>query len=286
MQEQIQEVTALVLPSTVAVRVGSAHGSGVIISPEGYVLTAAHVAGGPDRRARITLADGRRVTGVTLGVYRTVDAGLIKITTPTDVEDAPWPHAILGDSQHLVPGQWCLATGHPGGFESGRPPVLRVGRVLSAREDAINTDCTLVGGDSGGPLFDLSGNVIGVHSRIGGPLNVNLHVPVNSYRSSWDRLVSGEAWGRLPGSEPFIGVQGEAESEVARIARVFLGSPAQAAGIQVGDVIVSFAGQPVTNFDSLKRLVDEQSPGARVRLELLRSELKLILDVEIGDRRG
>ena len=202
MQNQIQRVTKRIIPSTVAVQVGPAHGSGVIISPRGFVLTAAHVAGESGREANLVLHDGRSVKGKTLGIYRTLDAGLIQI-----MEDPPdggaWPFAAMGSSDDVTPGQWCLATGHPGGFEAGREPVLRVGRILSIDPDAaITTDCTLIGGDSGGPLFDTQGRVIGVHSRIGGPLHVNLHVPINAYRQQWSRLSAGEMWGHLPGMRP------------------------------------------------------------------------------------
>jgi serine protease Do len=287
MQQRIQATAATVLPTTVAVRVGSAHGSGVIISQDGYVLTAAHVAGEPNQPARLTLHDGRRVRGVTLGVYRTVDAGLLKITSsPDDEDDGEWPHAKLGNSREVVPGQWCLATGHPGGFQSGRPPVVRVGRILSVKPSSLNSDCTLIGGDSGGPLYDLSGNVIGVHSRIGGPLNVNLHVPVNTYRTEWQRLANGEAWGRLPGTTPYIGVQGEAEANDARIVQVYRGSPAEAAGVEGGDIIVGFADQPISDFASLKKLVDEHEPGTTVIVNVKRGDTLLQLELTIGDRRG
>ena len=152
MQHQIQEVAKKIIPCTVGVRVGHAHGSGVIVNKEGYVLTAAHVAGRPGEKAVLTLHDGRQVNGETLGMHRTLDAGMVRITEVPANNRIDWPHAPLGTSAKLVPGQWCLATGHPGGFEPGRGPILRVGRVLSIKDDAsITTDCTLIGGDSGGP---------------------------------------------------------------------------------------------------------------------------------------
>src|SRR5690606_1520398 len=119
-----------------------------------------------------------------------IDSGLMEITDQGD-----FPAVEMGDSSKLKRGQWVLALGHPGGFESGRRPVLRLGRILDVEDDAIRTDCTLVGGDSGGPLFDMQGRVIAIHSRIGGPLTANIHVPVNVYKENWDRLAAGEAWG-------------------------------------------------------------------------------------------
>ena len=87
---------------------------------------------------------------------------------------------------------WCIAIGHPGGYKLGRTPVVRVGRILDVGKAMIQTDCTLVGGDSGGPLFDMFGRVIGINSRIGPNINYNIHVPVDTYHDTWDKLV---VWG-------------------------------------------------------------------------------------------
>jgi S1-C subfamily serine protease len=276
-----------VIPATVAVQVGPAQGSGVIVTPDGYVLTAAHVAGRPGRRATLVLHNGKPVLGETLGVFRTMDAGLIKISDEASYTDGqPWPHVEMGDSNNLKPGQWCLATGHPGGFQSDRTPVVRVGRILSFDENtAITTDCTLIGGDSGGPLFDLQGKVVGVHSRIGGSLKLNLHVPVQTYQASWERLAAGEAWGFVPGNRPFIGVQGEPDSPVAKVATVFQDTPAEKAGIRPGDVITRFGSKRVTSFESLKSFVEAEEPGARVQLVVQRGDRRLQVEIVIGRRR-
>src|SRR5207248_6192434 len=118
-------------------------------------------------------------------------SGLIKITE----NGKKWPFAEMSDSAKLKKGQWCLSLGHPGGFRRGRAPVVRLGRVLKFDTTLIQTDCTLVGGDSGGPLFDMEGKVIGIHSRIGGAITANVHVPADTYTETWDRLVKGEALG-------------------------------------------------------------------------------------------
>lgn len=287
MQQQIQEVTKKVIPCTVGVRVGHAHGSGVIVNHQGYVLTAAHVAGKPGEQAMLILHDGRQIRGETLGMHRTLDAGMVRITEERSTSRIRWPHAPLGTSAKLVPGQWCLATGHPGGFEVGREPVLRVGRVLSIKDDAsITTDCTLIGGDSGGPLFDINGHVIGIHSRIGNPLTVNLHVPIDAYRQQWDRLAAGEAWGHTPDVQPYIGVRGKKEAKSARIEHVKPDSPAAVSGIQPGDTIVKFNEGEVTDFSSLKEFVNDQQPGTRVRLQIRRGDTLLRVELEIGDLRS
>jgi len=134
-------------------------------------------------------------------------------------------------------------------------------------------------------LFDMEGNIIGVHSRIGGALTVNLHVPVQAYRSTWDRLVASEAWGYTPGQRPYIGVQGEAGSTVAKVSQVFRGSAADKAGVRVGDVIVKFADKEVTDFESLKGLVEGEEPGRKVPLEVLRDENRVRMEIVVGRQR-
>jgi len=274
-----------VLPTTVAVQVGPAQGSGVIINPEGYVLTAAHVSGEPGRTAWLVLHDGTRVSGTTLGVYRTLDAGLIKINQ-TDAGRV-WPYAQMGESKDVATGQWCLAAGHPGGFQPNRPPVMRLGRVLSLNDNStITTDCTLIGGDSGGPLFGMDGSVIGVNSRIGNSLTINLHVPVNTFRDQWDRLARSDSWGHTPGREPFLGVQGAPDSNDATIHRVFPGTPAADAGLKPGDLVLRFAGRRVTDFPTLQSFVSDEEPGNRVTLVIRRDDRTLEIQLVIGLRNN
>jgi S1-C subfamily serine protease len=279
MQEQVRRVGKKALSCTVAVRVGAAFGSGVIVSRDGYVLTAAHVIGGPGRTVELRFSDGRLGTGKTLGLNRTADAGLVKI-----VGDGPWPFVEIGKSSDLKPGQWCLATGHPGGFEQGRGPVLRLGRVLTMRTELLSTDCPLIGGDSGGPLFDLEGRVIAIHSRISDPLTANIHVPADLYRDSWDRLVKSEAWGRLPGTTPFVGVHGDPDTDKARVSEVVRGSPAHRAGIRPGDVILQFGSRTITDFRSLVTAVRARDPGERVVMEVFRDGRTHRLSVVVGAR--
>src|SRR5262249_46582566 len=175
-QLQVRKVLEKAIPCTVGIRIGAAQGSGVIVSKDGYVLTAGHVSGTPGKDCTLVLPDGKTVKGKTLGVNRGIDSGMIKI-----VEEREWPFVEIGKSADLKAGQWCIATGHPGGYKNGRSPVVRVGRILTPGKSAITSDCTLVGGDSGGPLFDMSGRVIGIHSRIGGSITSNVHVPVDTY---------------------------------------------------------------------------------------------------------
>jgi serine protease Do len=188
LETQVKGVVRKVLPAVVGIQIGGSAGSGVIVSEDGLVMTAGHVVGKPGQAVTFYFADGKSAKGITLGMSAAADAGLMRIT-----DKGKWPFALMGDSNSLKPGTWCLAIGHPLGYHPGRPPVVRIGRILQKSESMIQTDCPLVGGDSGGPLLDLDGKVIGINSRIAGPTDVNLHVPVDIFRPMWDQLVKGES---------------------------------------------------------------------------------------------
>lgn len=283
MQERVQKLAKQVIPCTVNVRIGrgrgQAQGSGVIVSEDGYVLTAAHVNGAPGRDVVFTFADGKTAKGKTLGIDVGVDAGLMKIT-----DEGKWPHVELGDSDTLNAGQWLLATGHPGGYQKGRPPVVRLGRVLMATDSAIMTDCTLVGGDSGGPLFDMDGKVIGIHSRISEEITQNIHVPVQNYQDHWDQLVDGDRIG-VP-VRAFVGVIRDDDAGNCRILAVHPDSPADKAKIMPGDVITKFDGKDVPDFDALVVLVRRKKPGDKVKIEVLRDEDRFELELVLAKVGG
>jgi S1-C subfamily serine protease len=281
MEKQQRRIADRASKCTVSVRIGPAQGCGVIITRTGYIVTAAHVAMRPNLKAVVTLSDGRQVTATTLGMNRHVDAGLIRID-PGQNADKPWPHASLGTSDNVVPGMWCVAIGHPGGYDQSRGTVIRVGRLLEVRSDVMVSDCALIGGDSGGPLFDLAGELIGVHSRIGNDVAENLHVPIDHYDYSWDRMASGEAWGYLPNFKPTLGVSGSQNTDSATIIKVKKDSAAEAAGMLPGDVVIRFGEKPVTNFQSLIDAVADTMPGERVRILVQRDGQTVVLRVEIG----
>jgi serine protease Do len=295
MQGHVQQLAEQLKKCTVGVQVGPAWGSGVIISKDGYVLTAAHVADAGRNRgpldvqgaesravARFTLADGREVKGKPLGLFRTLDAGLMKITDPGD-----YPFAELGNSNGLKVNQWCIALGHPGGYQSERGIVLRLGRVLNVYKDAITTDCTLVGGDSGGPLFDMDGRVIGINSRISENLTANMHVPVNAYndRGAWDRMLKGDVWGHLPGQDPWLGVGGDGEAKEAKITSVKPKSPAEHYGLLAGDVVVSFDGREIGDFGALTQAVADCHPNESIVLRVRRGDELKDLRVRLGRKQ-
>jgi len=262
-QEHVKKVVKLVTPAVVGIIVGQSSGSGVIIDEDGHVLTAGHVSGKPDRDCIVILPDGKRLKAKTLGQNVGIDSGMIQIT-----EKGTFPFARMGDSKEAKLGQWVISIGHPGGFKPTRSTVVRLGRINVINSRYLQSDCTLVGGDSGGPLFDLKGNVIGIHSRIGFPIEENVHVPVSTYKETWDRLVASESWGGLfggsgrPKAAAYLGVK-FAQGEDLKVDEVPEGTPAEKAGVKVGDVLVNIDGTKLGNRDDLFEYMARRSPTKR-----------------------
>ncbi len=276
LEQQLKKTLGEVMSSVVSVDGG---GSGVVVSEDGYVLTVAHVGMRAGRRVRVTFPDGQRMWGTTLGNDRGVDAGLIKLNG-----EGPYPFAKMGVSQDLKQGQWCIALGYPVSFDRGKPPAVRIGRVLSSREGSVVTDCTIMGGDSGGPLFDLDGKVIAVSSRCDDRLTVNIHVPVDCYHDTWDRLSQSEDFNSLSRNIAFLGVAHDEGAENARIGEVFEDTAAAKAGIQVGDVLLKFDGQELSKYSQLPALILKHKPGEEVEIVLQRGEQVLTLKATLGER--
>jgi serine protease Do len=277
MQAHIRSLVDQLSACTVSIQIGPAQGSGVIVTADGYIMTAAHVSGKPGRDVDIVLHDGRHVTGTTYGRDDTLDAGLIKLDAGTN-----WPHAERAPADSIEFGEWCLATGHPGGYHAGREPVFRLGRVIFATSRVLQSDCELVGGDSGGPLFDMHGRVIGINSRIGEETQLNFHVPVRAYSESWDRLVKAESFHSHSGA--LLGVSGKAHSSGLEVTTVHPGEPAAEAGVQVGDILVTFGARKVTSLNQLIELVGTYQPRREVEIELLRDGKLVELKVRLGFR--
>jgi serine protease Do len=285
LQAQVEAVVARVSPAVVGLRIGG-QGSGVIVSEDGYVLTAGHVASAPGRDVTVILSNGRFARGQSLGVNYGMDSGLVKI-----LDDPPaggWPHVEMGKSSDLVKGQWCIALGHPGGYKFGRTPPLRLGRILEVRGNYVRTDCTLVGGDSGGPLFDLDGKVIAIHSRIGNALSDNLHVPIDTFSDTWERLASGDSWGQsfLGGRAggPYLGFQVDPDASDCRVGELYPNSPVGAAGIRKGDVITRFGGQRIANAGELLIYLSARRVGDEVSVAAQRDGKPMTFKVTIGRR--
>jgi serine protease Do len=283
-QTHVRKVIEKVTPAVVGVRIGAGAGSGVIVSADGHVLTAGHVSGEPGRVATLILPDGRQVKAKSLGSNKGIDSGMFKIT-----EEGTWPFVEMGKSVEVKKNQWVITIGHPGGYKPGRSPVVRLGRVLVNSDTLIQTDCTLVGGDSGGPLFDMEGRVVGIHSRIGGTITANIHVPVDTYRDTWDRLVMGETWGSLFGggpaaSGPFLGVEIDRESEGCKIARIVEDSGAAKAGLKADDVILEFDGVKLKDPDDLSAQLRKKKINDEVTLKVQRDKEMLSMKVKLSRR--
>ena len=145
-------------------------------------------------RCEIVLPDGKRVKAKTLGVNSDIDSGMVKITDKGP-NDGKWPFMPVAKSADLKKGQWVVSLGHPGGPKTADRLSRGSGALQTNDKEIVQSNCTLVGGDSGGPLFDLDGNVVGIHSRIGLTLAQNIHVPTELFKNQWDKLVAGEVFG-------------------------------------------------------------------------------------------
>ena len=193
LEQRVQELAEKVRPATISMF----GGTGVVVGKEGYILSAGHVVIEPGRQIRIRFPDGTRATAVTLGADDRYDSGMAKITSKGD-----FPYLEMGKSSDLELGEWCLAVGFPVSFSRSDKPPVRLGRILSNRSRTIVSDCTIMGGDSGGPLFDLDGKVIGINSRVSGSLNQNVHVPVDVFTRDWDSLTKKEVRDRTGKIKP------------------------------------------------------------------------------------
>jgi len=277
MEQHIKTLVTQVSPAVVAVEVGYGSGSGVIISSDGLVLTAGHVCERPNREVRFTFPDGKTARGKTLGLDRNSDTGLMRITDP-----GPWPHAAMGELAQAHIGDWVLALGHPGGFDLGRSLVVRLGRIILLAPKVLQTDCTISPGDSGGPLFDMYGRVIGIHSAISSSVAQNFHVPVTEFYSTWDELVNGGNGNRFADPpQAYFGATAIDDDTGCRLSQVDERSPAFEAGLKVGDFVLKVDEREIKVSASFRRWVAETRPGETLSLEIKRGEELLSLNVKL-----
>ena len=285
-ESHVQKITAKVMPAVVCLRIGNGQGSGVIIDRDGHILTAGHVSGEAGREAVVIFPDGRRARGKTLGANNTIDSGMVVLTERVD-----FTHVPMAKSADLKKGQWCLALGHPGGYKVDRPPVVRIGRIQALDANALVSDCVLVGGDSGGPLFDMQGRVIGIHSRIGGKVSSNVHVPIDTYHDTWGRLTSSDVWGSpfpfldiFKPPEPYLGLRAAEEQKSLKIEAVTPGSPADKAGLKVNDVIVKIDNRAFTKIDDMVGFLRTRRPGNQINVQVRRGVEVVMVAVTLGKR--
>jgi len=283
MERHVQAIIPRLSRAVVAVQIGNASGSGVVVSYDGLVLTAAHVCVETNRDVKFIFPDGSTARGKTLGLNHDSDAGMMRITSP-----GHWPHVEVGRLDEAGLGDWVLTLGHPGGFDADRSMVVRLGRIIRLTPDVLQTDCTLSGGDSGGPLFDMRGRVIGIHSRISDSTADNFHVPISAFRLTWERLVKGESWGDdRPSPRRWtgvLGVRGVDESDGCKLTTVEEAGPGYRAGLRIGDVVRKINGQPVPNYATLKQLVAEAKAGDELKVELDRDRKPMTIRVKVESR--
>jgi S1-C subfamily serine protease len=266
-----------------------ASGSGFLFTPDGLILTNSHVAGGASR-IEVTLSDGQSFDADLIGDDPHTDLAVIRISAPK------LPTAALGSSRGVRVGQLAIAIGNPYGFECTVTAgvVSALGRSLRAQsgrliDDVIQTDAALNPGNSGGPLVNSAGEVIGVNTAIIMPAQgICFATAVDTAK-----VVVGQLLRHGHVRRGYIGVAGQNAALARRIVRYFdlpaesgvrvmsveTGSPAADAGLEGGDVIVAWDGKPVSGIDELHRLLTEQYVGASVEMTVLRRAQKLALAI-------
>lgn len=289
LESKVEAVSQKVMPATVALisEATGSSGSGVITNADGLILTAAHVVQGVEK-LKVVFSDGKQVTGKVLGANFSKDIAMVQIE-----EKGPWPFAGMGASKPLAAGDWVIALGHSAGFDAARTPPVRFGRVVSKGPgNFLTTDCTLIGGDSGGPLFDLDGKIVGINSSIGVSLTNNNHAGVDGFKEDWDRIKSGEAWGKLSMSPfanpemPVLGIGFGMPRGVkgVPVEELVPKSPAAAAGVRVGDLIQTLDGSDIPDAGKLLQVLAKRQAGDKVKLGVSRDRKQLVLEVKLVTR--
>jgi Do/DeqQ family serine protease len=266
-------------------------GSGFIVSPDGYILTNEHVVSGAEE-IKVRLADQRVFAGKVIGTDPKTDVAVIKIEAEGDL-----PMVVMGDSDALQVGQWALAIGNPFGLDS----TLTVG-VISATgranvgiedyEDFIQTDASINPGNSGGPLLNVYGEVVGINTAIvASGQGIGFAIPINMASMLADQLIaSGEV------TRGWLGVSIQPlDAELAEsfgldrvtgalINQVLPDGPAEDAGLERGDILLTFNGKAVRGVRELQLLVASTSVGSDVPVEILRDGRQQVINVTIAAR--
>jgi S1-C subfamily serine protease len=271
-------------------------GSGFIFTPDGFVLTNSHVIHGANKIS-VSLADGRRVTATLVGEDPHTDLAVIRVDAPNLTP------ATLGDSQAIRAGQIAIAIGNPYGFQAtvtagvvsglGRSLPARSGRLI---DDVIQTDAALNPGNSGGPLVNSRGEVIGVNTAIiQAAQGISFAIAINTAKLIAGRLIRD---GRVRRS--YVGIAGQTVPLLRRVVRYFglgietavfvvaveRGSPAERAGLREGDLIVAFGDLPVRGIDDLLKLLTEDRVGVSVPLTVLRANERVSLSIVPSESRS
>ncbi len=269
-------------------------GSGFIISKDGYILTNNHVVDHADK-VTVRLQDRRTLTAKVVGTDPTYDIALLKVDAGGDL-----PTVTIGESRSLKPGQWVLAIGSPFGFDYTvtQGIVSAVGRNLGQRDQPytsfIQTDVPINRGNSGGPLFNLQGKVVGVNSQIysntGDYMGVSFSIPIDVAMSAVQQLKDKGYVTRgllgvtvQPVSDDIVKAFKLENGVGAAVVDVDPDSGAGKAGIQASDIILAYNNQTLQQASDLPPLVGLTKPGTKVPVEILRNGKKQTLQVTIGE---
>ncbi|VVT07944.1 putative periplasmic serine endoprotease DegP-like [Sphingomonas sp. EC-HK361] len=261
-------------------------GSGFIISPDGYVVTNNHViapgaAGATVSSITVTLSDHKEYTAKVVGKDQASDLAVLKITAP-----GPLPFVKFGDSTRARVGDWVIAIGEPFGLGGTVTAgiISAINRATGqpgAYDRFIQTDAAINQGNSGGPMFDMNGNVIGINSQIfsqsGGNIGIGFAIPAESAQPLIQKLMKGEAIQRgylgvgiQPVSDDIAAALGLPKNRGEIIGRVEPAGPGAKAGLRAGDVVTRVNGKDVTPEQSLSYLVANVAPGGTARLDVIR----------------
>ena len=268
-------------------------GSGVIVSPEGYVLTNHHVIEGADD-IQLVLADGRRISARVRGTDPESDLAVLK----ADADELP--AMTFASADNLQVGDVVLAIGNP--FGLGNTVTFGIVSAMGRNylgvnrfEDFIQTDAAINPGNSGGALVDTAGNLVGINSTIysqsGGSLGIAFSIPVSLARSVFEQIVrDGEVTRGWLGIVPApVTAEAAKALALARVEGVVIrelepGGPAARAGMQVFDVVVEIAGKPTRNVPQLLARIAELPPGSVARVHVMRGGKDAQVDVTVGKR--
>ena len=271
----------------------SSLGSGVIVSPAGYILTNHHVVEAADE-IEVALADGRKLLAKVVGNDPETDLAVLRVSAEQ------LPAISFGQSDQLRVGDWVLAIGNPFGVgqtvTSGIVSALgRSGLHINTFENFIQTDAAINPGNSGGALVDVAGHLVGInsaiYSRTGGSQGIGFAIPVSIARQIMEQIIkSGSVTRGWVGIEVQDITPELAESfnlknvDGALIAGVLKGGPADAGGIRPGDILLAVNGNKVSNSASLLNLIAALKPGDVTRLTVARKQQSLDLKIQVGRR--
>jgi putative serine protease PepD len=264
-----------------------AQGSGFVYDTDGHIITNDHVVDGANSIS-VAFADGTKYSAKVVGTDPSSDLAVIKVDAPS----SKLHPLTLGDSSALEVGDGVVAIGSPFGLDE----TVTAGIVSALNRDissvnrftisgVIQTDAAINHGNSGGPLLNMSGEVVGVNSQIesdsGGNEGVGFSVPSNTVSSVVSKLVKGQKV-----EHPYLGVyvQTAANRPGAQIGRVQSGSPAADAGLKAGDVITDFAGESIRTANDLTSAVGSKQPGDKVSVTYVRKGSTKTVDLTIGTR--